>query len=181
MKKLIAVLVAAALPALGSLGTAAAQEPPPADPTVLLLQEVTELNTSMKEIADLLRQAVDRQQTALLLQRLQLKSRGVAPLEEGLRRARSEQEGVATSLAQLEQHLEFLEERRRDQEERQGLVAEDSDLKMEERQMTLELNLLEEKLSMLNQRIFDLENDLLNRQSEIRDWEDYLDDQLGLP
>jgi chromosome segregation ATPase len=181
MKKLIALLIAGALPALGSLGTAAAQEPPPADPSALLLQEVTELNASMREIADLLRQAVDRQQTALLLQRLQQKSRGMGPLEEALREARSEQENVATNLAQLEQHFEFVEERRREAEERQGLLAEDPNMEMQERQMTLERNLLEEKLASLNQRIFDLENDVLNRQSEIRDWEEFLDDRLGLP
>ena len=58
MKRLIALLAAVAWSALGALGTATAQEPPPADPTVLLLQEMTELNASMKEIADLLRQTV---------------------------------------------------------------------------------------------------------------------------
>jgi hypothetical protein len=181
MKKLMALLIAGALPALGSLGTAAAQEPPPADPTVLLLQEVSELNASMKEIADLLRQSVDRQQTALLLQRLQQKSRGMGPLEEALREARSEQENVATNRAPLEQHFVVVAEWRRVAAARQGLLAEDPNLEMQERQMTLERNLLEEKLATLNQRIFDLENDVLNRQSEIRDWEEFLDDRLGLP
>ena len=54
------------------------------------------------------------------------------------------------------------------------------DYRIESRQIELQLQVLAAKLQPLEQRIFDMESDLRGRQAEIHDWEDLLDDALGL-
>ena len=136
--------------------------------------ELTELNRSLQEIAAVLRELLDAQQIDHLMKRVQLQRDSLAPLEEELRRTRSSREGTAEQIQELTAHQTFLEE-----------VAQENpesieDYRIESRQIELQIKVLAAKLEPLEQRIFDMENDLRGRQAEIRDWEDLLDDALGL-
>ena len=172
------LLVGTAL-SLGSTLPEASQETEPTEPGALL-QEVSELNRSMKEIASLLRETLEHQQMNMLMKRLELKTRSLAPMEEELRRARSDHEGVSNNLKELQMHMQFVEEKI-EEEELTAVDPSESTWQMQQRQVDLQIEVLQERLKGVEEKMYEMENDLISRRNEILDWEDYLDEHLGLP
>jgi flagellar biosynthesis chaperone FliJ len=173
---LAAALTAAAAVAAPQAPADAPPSPSPADPAAGL----QEVNRTLREIAALLREYLERQQIDHLMKRIELQHRSLAPLEDELRRQRAERDGVASEMKALSAHQALMRERL-DEEEVQGAAAEQQDdWRMQVRQIEVRLALETEKVGALDQRIADLEADLAGRQAEIRAWEEMLDEAMGL-
>lgn len=175
MKRMIA---GSTLVLMLSAAGAAAQDRPPAE-EARLGPRVDELNDTLKKIVVLLEQQVRGQQTNQLMKRIELRRRSLEPLERELRGSRQALESMEADLKRVEAQQDYLDEEREKQLQA-GVAADDSQLKMERRMVDLQLEELLARKETLEQRIFELENDLAGRQAELRDWEEILDEELGL-
>lgn len=167
MSILRSALCAACLVLFIPAGTPRAQSPPTASDEVL-----TRLDSTLRELLELLKQHMDRQQVELMMKRVEMRSRTLEQQERELRDARSEKRGVTEELRFLEAMREQLEaspEKEDDPESRRTKVEHE-----------LRLRLIKERQWTIDQRILDLEQDLSDRSRILRMWEERIDDALGL-
>lgn len=167
-----------ALAAAAVLPPALAQEEPPA-PGRTLQQEMAEVNRTLREIVDLMRLSLERHELDVLIRRLELYSRSLAPREQELRRAQANKESVEQELERMEAFMAQLEEEMaRDAET--GLEAPDSGLERQRADFETHQKLLKDRRWNLEQRIIELENDLTDRRRQIEALEEVVDERLGL-
>lgn len=164
--------------AAGGAACPAAAEAEPARADALAAEAAT-MNRSMQEIARLLRELLDGHQVELLIRRLDLKQRGMAPMEQELRGARSERDNLSSELTGLGARVEELDSRI-GEESRGSADREQSPWRMMRSELEANVKRLRERLTMLDQRIIELENDLSSSRREILALEETVDARLGL-
>ncbi len=166
-----------------SLSTGLSPPPAPAQEPALeesgLQQEVARLNGIMKEIAGLLLQQVEGQETDLLLRRSELANRGLGPAKERLQEARAELNGLEDE----ERNLAMMQEMFEAQKAELRGVGESP----EEEQVGVQLEQIEERLEVVETRkrelrreMTELENGVQSREQDLRLLEELIDARLGL-
>jgi chromosome segregation ATPase len=172
-------LLAVASAAMLIAAVAATPEPPREQQAPDLAQGVSELNRSMKEIAALLRQQLEKQQTDLLMKRLEISERALSAREQDLRSAESEKSGVSEGLKEIQARLDQLDDES-DEASAGGLRRENPDVLRMRTELELQQKLLKDRLSAVDQRALDLENDVADLREEIRGWKELVDRALGV-
>lgn len=157
----------------------AAQTPPE---ETGLEREVRQLNATLGQLVELLRRQLESSNAAVLMQRVQLMTSGIAPLDQELRSARSEQQGRQSELDELELSAATFETQLERNVEDGDISAEHARGLREEQQLVYEQRKkqLEDRLWALQQRVIDLEQRLDDRRTEIETWEGEIDRVLGL-
>ncbi len=172
----LTVLVLAAVAAL----PATAQEEPLRDAG--LEHEVRALNATLGELVELLRRQLESSNAAVLMQRVQLMTSRIAPLEEELRGARADVDGFQSELDELELSATNFEAQL-EREIADGQISEERARSLREQQLPgLEQRReqIGERLWTARQRVIDLEQRLAARRAEIETWEGEIDRVLGL-
>jgi chromosome segregation ATPase len=173
------ILFAAALATLLSFAAPLHSQPEePAPPEQVSPQEeLRRLNATLREIADLLRQHLERQETDVFLRRLDLSYQRLAPLENELRSARSEKEGVAAEMENMAHMLAAAEEQI--EQESSVLEGDDGSQRMK-REIEARVEQLKRREWQLEQQIVELENRLARRLEDVQALEEWIDERLGL-
>lgn len=177
-----AALLALALTAVPAAAAAAPQPPAAAQALPTGLEaEVRALNTTLGELVGLLRRQLEGQYAGVLMQRVQLMTSRMAPLEEQLRGARSEQRGLSEDLDRMELIGEQVEAQYQ-AELAGGADPEQAEAGRERMRADLELRRkqIRDRLWQAEQRVIDLEQRLDRRRVEIETWEGEIDRYLGL-
>ena len=159
------------------MGTATAQEES-VQPTELG-SALQGLDATVQQIVQLLQQQVRLQQTSQLMQRVELQRRGLRPLADELRQMRNERRDLERSRKELVAQLDFFEEEMERQRDA-GHPENEQQHEMVQRRIKLDLEMMTEQTGDLDQRILDAEIDLHKLEGQIRDWEEVLDEELGL-
>ena len=155
-----------------------AAEPSPADEgSAGLIAEVAGLNRSLDQLVKLLRSGVAHQKIDVMLRRIELKERRMAPLEGRLRGTQDSILNLRSEVARFEQMKEHAEEELIDQEREgnEGAVNQSRYMIHE-----LEQALVSEgaKLEDLQLRVVQLENELADGRNEIAILDEMLDELL---
>ncbi len=177
-----AALLTLALTAVPAAAAAAPQPPAAAQALPTGLEaEVRALNTTLGELVGLLRRQLEGQYAGVLMQRVQLMTSRMAPLEEELRGARSEQRGLSEDLDRMELIGEQVEAQYQ-AELAGGADPEQAEAGRERMRADLELRRkqIRDRLWQAEQRVIDLEQRLDRRRVEIETWEGEIDRYLGL-
>ena len=164
------VLAAAGAPAVS-------EEPAAEDGSARLVKEMAALNQSMREAVALLKQHLEAQKMQLLMRRIEIRHDGLISIEEELRKTRDERLSVSEELDQLDLSLGSLDQRIEDE----AGLRQTNEWRMMKSEMEIRAKTLKDRLLGLDQKVIDLENDLSGRRAEIREWEDLIDEALGLP
>ena len=178
-----ALLLAAADPSLTQSGVPAAAalaaETVPEDRRQSVVRELAGLNRTLQQIQGVLERLLVQQELDLLMKRIDLKARRLAPLQSELRGIRGSIESTNGEMKrsgafkkQLQAELERYRELRRDTN---GSAEERSLQDVES-----EIDLIEERLETLQRRQIEVEDELAARRQEIQFLEDALDERLGL-
>ncbi|MBI3447667.1 MAG: hypothetical protein HY049_01915 [Acidobacteria bacterium] len=179
LDKRIRVLITAVAVATFSGALSSSAEPPQAERPQELAQGIRDLNRSIQEIASLLREQLKKQQTDLLMKRVDIKERALSARETELRGATAERNGLGDALKGIQARSEQLGEEI-GREERPGARKPDSESSRERAGLDLQEKLFKDKLAAAEQRVSELENDVARYRDEIRTWEELVDSQLGL-
>ena len=153
-------------------GPAATQ--PPAAAEVSLPDQIGQLNATMREILQLLKQQVEGQETSLLIKRVELTSQTVHAKRELLRKNRAELNRLEEEETSMVTMLEAIEQQ----------ASEDSENEAFQR---LHWTQMEQRLKSVKKRRQDLEGELAVLENEVRIadedleiLESILDERLGL-
>ena len=102
MKRLACILTAlAAAPAAIAANQAPMQPEPAVAAVAALQQELTGMRRSLDELVALVAATLDQQQMEVLMRRIELKQRGLQPLQTSLDRARRDREGMQEEVARV--------------------------------------------------------------------------------
>lgn len=169
MTKTLRLLLVAALAWGGAVPTLAQTAPSGAggDP-------LEEMSRSLREIADLLRELRDARQVDQMMSRIALQRESLGPAERQLQELRSQRDRASEELDHLAAEMRFLSEAAEEEPEDAESYG------IGKRQLEIQMEVLRDKLARLDQRVLDAEADLQARQARILDWEEILDDALGL-
>jgi chromosome segregation ATPase len=169
-KRLIAVAAVVCLPAL-----AVAQQPAGDSDTARILDRLTQIHGALERIADSLEGQLDGQRLDLMLKRLEVSERRVAPLEEQVRKAQAER----SLLQDREERAELQLSEMADRIAAGELELSDSEAEAAVAQMELDLEQFRSRISELDGQLAGLENELTRVREGIRDWQDYVDRELA--
>ncbi len=140
-----------------------------------LMNEVSGVNQSLKDLVVLLQQHLGDNETELIMKRIELKASQLAPLEDDLRQARSSLSSMETETAQMKMILEQVERRMEDHQA--GGTQEDHRMFEE---LTLQMKVIEDRRWSLEQKALDYEQDLKEGRERIEAWEELVDTRLNL-
>jgi len=173
----LVVAVVAAV-ALSTASIALPQEPAPPQATDLAVS-MAELNASMKQIASLLREHLDKQEADLLMKRMEFSSRALASQEQLLRSAVNDRDGLVQEMKELQLRLDQIQA---ESDRAPGAGARPSEDEFRRMSMEFELRqgLYKEQLAAAEQKVMELENDVMKYRDEIRIWQELVDARLGL-
>jgi len=174
----LAIVVVAAL-ALLMGGAAVSQQPAPPKAEPDLATTLTELNRSVKEIASLLRQHLEKQDADLLMKRMEISARHLAQQEQVLRSAVAERDSLTDAMRELQVRADQM---RAEMDEAPAVGAQNRNEEMERLKSEFELRqgLLKEKLAVADRKVMEMENDVAQFRDEIRAWQELVDARLGL-
>ncbi|MCP4659212.1 MAG: YbhB/YbcL family Raf kinase inhibitor-like protein [bacterium] len=178
-RRMSSAVLLAALCGAAFLSPALAQEEEATASETTLAQELTKLNQTMREITELMRTYIARQEVDMIMKRIELHRRYLTPLEEELRRAKSTQENVEEELERMSVIIAEMEEEL-ERDDSDGLDPADGRAQQAVDRMELHLKLQKDRRWTLEQRIIELENDLTGRRQEMEALEEIADEQLGL-
>ena len=173
-----AVLIILGIVVAASGSPSMAEEPEdPAARASNLFETVAGLDRSLNEIAQLLEHLVKNQRAELVLRRIDLGVRRLAPLEEELRRAerrvidsKSDIHRFETMIADLEDAIS--------EEILQGVDPVESGNRRQKEEVERELRVSTAELESLERRVQDLEIDLADGRREIEALDDVLKEVL---
>jgi chromosome segregation ATPase len=157
-----------------------AAEPAPDDAGLSV--ELRRLDATLGRLVQLLERQLESGNAAVLMQRVQLMTSRMAPLEQELRAARSEQEGHQGELEDLELAALSLESQM-ERETEEGQIEEEQARGLLEQQRQVfdaRKKQIEDRLWAAQQRVIGLEQRLDARRTEIETWEGEIDRALGL-
>jgi hypothetical protein len=172
--------LAAAIVLLAAAAAPRAQEKKAEDPSVALTREVAELKQAVREIASALRELLKRQEISILMSRIEMEARSIAPLERDVRNGASERDSLTGEIKMMEARLESLGSEKEEGQRTPGARPSPDDLRAKE-EMTLRLRALKERLGSVELKLAEMENDLAKRQQGIREWEELVDKRLEAP
>ncbi len=175
MKSLAYILtgLAVAVP-LAVAAQAPQQHAPGAAVGGALQQELSGMRRSLDELVALVAATLDQQQMSVLMRRIELKQRGLQPLQTSLDRARRDREAMQEEHRELTGMEDMF---------RRNLDPDDPDsqnMRMQLQQMTQRIENLMESMESLDLRIIELEDDLADEQNDILILVDMVDERLGL-
>jgi chromosome segregation ATPase len=170
VQRLIAVAVVVSLP-----GIAIAQQPASGSEAAQVLDQLTEINLTLKRIADSLEGQLDGQRLDLMLKRLEVSERRVAALQEQVQKGQASRSLLEDQKARAELQLSEMADRLAAGK----LELSDTEAETVVTQMELDLEQLSSRISELDRKIAGLENELTRAREEIRDWQDYVDRELA--
>ncbi len=178
-----ALLLAAADPSLTQSGVPAtaalAAETVPEDRRQSVVRELAGLNRTLQQIQGVLERLLVQQELDLLMKRIDLKARRLAPLQLELRGVRS---SIESTNEEMKRSGAFKKQLQADLERYQEL-GRDTDSFTKERSLQdveSEIDLIEERLETLQRRQIEVEDELAAHRQEIQFLEDALDERLGL-
>ncbi|NIM00432.1 MAG: hypothetical protein GTN89_06075 [Acidobacteria bacterium] len=176
MKNILIALVPVALiaalwfsPAIGQESTGAAPEE--------VVRELAGIQQALEELVDLLVTMRRNQDAELILRRIEMQERRLAPLDGRLDRNSREQQDAKSSIGNIKQWMSQTEERI-DEIEREGREEVPLQLYQELRMAQQQLAQEEARLERLQQRQIDLENTLADRRDDVEILEDLLRDLI---
>ena len=176
MKKTLIALISVALIVAIWVSPARGQETP-ADTPERVVRELAGIQGSLDDLVVLL-QAMRRNQDAdLILRRIEMHERRLAPLEGWLDRNGREQLDAKTSIGNLEEWKSQTEERIHEIE-REGREEVPIEMHQEVRMAEQQLSREQERFEGLQQKQIDLENALAERREEVEILEDLLRELL---
>ncbi len=174
MKKLSIALVPVALIAAVWVSPATGQDAPGTAPEQVA-RELAGIRDSLDELVALLVTMRRNQDADLILRRIEMHERRLAPLDGRLDRNSREQQDAKSSIGNIKQWMSQTEEQI-DKMEREGREEVPlqlyQELRMAEQQLTQE----EARLEGLQQRQIELENTLADRRDDVEILEDLLRD-----
>ena len=172
---LVLILVASAFPGV-------AQEPSRQEPLrdTGLEREVRSLNVTLARLVELLERQLESSSAAVLMQRVQLMTSRIAPLEVELRTARATYEGMQGELDELEISAGSFEALLEGELERGEITAEEARAALDRQMIDQRRRQIEDRLWSAQQTVIDLEQRLDKRRTEIETWEGEIDRALGL-
>jgi len=142
-------------------------------------QEMRAINRSLQEIVSLLKDQARRQQTDLLMKRMETYHRALAAQEQELRRATSDRNSLTQELRGITARIEQISAESDIEKPGESRLPKEA-MAQFRAEMDLQERLLKERLAVADQAILDLENDVARRRKEIAVWEEMVDTQLGL-
>ena len=165
-----AVLSLLCLSALGAATPATAEEN-------RLVDEVAGLRASVDELVTMLDRYMSYQRIELMLKRVDLKQRQLAPMERELRNQQDDVDSAKRELEDLEMYTAQVEHEIREELQRGGDVRESEARRIME-EIDSRRETLEERMADLERSVIELENDVASRKRELLDLEDILADML---
>jgi chromosome segregation ATPase len=139
-----------------------------------IARELATLNTTLKEIAQLLRQQVEVQDLDLLMKRLQLSEGQISDTEKRLSSARGELRSVEAEIGDLERRRQLPEEL-----EQAGSGMEPAQAEAIAAQAESELRVVRKRIGEITNEIADLEVRLSEQREEAKGWRSVLDRRLA--
>lgn len=174
MKKTMALVMALAAASLVT-SDLIAQEPAPAETT--LLEEATQLNRTLAQIASLLQKHVESQDSELLIKRIELSGRRLIPMKERLRKANTELADLESQEADI---VGMLEAQKEEMARDGGAAEADPYQVMSMEQMERRVEAIPGKTQELAREIMELENDVAVHEEDLKILEEVIDARLGL-
>jgi chromosome segregation ATPase len=165
--------------ALGAGATDAMGQQPGDAEIAAVAQELAALNRTMADIASLLRAQAERSEVELLLTRVELAQRAIAPREAQLETARSQLARLTQEDALLQAEYDRIDQRARSAGQ-PGSEVTDEQIQQERLQLDTHLKLRKDQIRSVQQRVIDLENELAGQQRALATWEEEIDRRLGL-
>ncbi len=165
-----AVLLCLCLSAVGLGPPVAAQED-------RMVEEVAGLRASVDELVTLLDRYMSYQKIELMLKRVDLKQRQLAPMERELRTHKDDLDSAVRELEDLEMYVAQVE-LEIEQELRSGGDIRDSEARRIMKEIAARRETLEERMADLERSVMELENGVASRKRELLDLEDVLADML---
>ncbi len=172
MKKTLIALVPLALIAVIWVSPATGQHAPDTAAERVAL-ELGDIRDSLDDLVRLLATMKRNQDADLMLRRIEMHERRLAPLEGRLDRNGREQQDVQTSIRNVEEWKSQTEERIH-QIEREGREEIPLELLQEVRMAEQQIALEQDRLDRLRQQQIDLENTLADRRDDVEILEDLL-------
>lgn len=169
----VGVLAVAAVLAAGS--------PPQAEPPTdqELVEEVRKLNGTLERMGILLEDFLDRQRVDMLMKRIEIKSRRLAPMEEELRQVRTRRESLQEEVKMIRMELERFEGDAEDPDNPDREASKELARQMRA-QLEPRAEMVQDSIGDLDLRIVEMETAILSRRDEIQAWEELVDKELGI-
>lgn len=153
---------------------AGAQEEPVDSQAADLHSQLERLNQNIERIAALLERSLQGQQLDLMIQRVEMGANRLAVAEQTLRSAQATRSDLDDEKLEIEARLGQMAE---------ALDSGTTDMPLEQieqytRELDLQLKLLKERLRDADRKIIELENEVMRQRDHMRDWQDYIDEEL---
>ena len=142
-----------------------------------LVAEVAGLRASVDELVGLLDRYVGYQKIELMLKRVDLKQRQLAPLEHELRNQKDDLDASNRELKDLEMYASQME-REIEEELQRGGGLHESEVRSLMKEVATRREDLDKRVADLERSVMGLENDVASRKRELLDLEDILADML---
>ena len=177
MKKTLIALIPFALIAAIWVSPATGQDAPPGDTPERVVRELAGIQKSLDDLVALLSTMHRNQDAVLILRRIEMHERRLAPLEGRLERNGREQLEVKTSIDNIKEWKSQMEEQIRETE-REG--REEVPLQMHQELRMAEQQTIQQqaRYDRLQQQQIELENTLADRRDEVEILEDLLRELL---
>ncbi len=152
---------------------------PEVEAEAALRAELAALTRSVARIAALLEEHLKRQQADLLMQRIQLASRGLTDLEQRVSRAKEERDSLERERRLMNDEIARLEIAE-GEDPPAGIPQTEEDRKALRMNLDREVRRITEGLAGVEGLLAVLESELAVRLEELEAWEELVDKALGL-
>ncbi len=168
----LVLLLTLALPLL--LGVAARGQEELDTSQATLHSQLERLNDNIERIAMLLERSLQGQQLDLLIQRVEMGASRLAVAEQNLRSAQATRATLDNEKSEIEARLTQMAS----ELDRGTLDMTLEEIEQYTRELDLHLQLLKDRLRDADREIIELENEVMRQRGHIRDWQDYIDEEL---
>lgn len=155
-------------------GVAARGQEAPSDSPADLYSQLERLNDNIERIATLLERSLQGQQLELLIQRVDMGASRLAIAEKNLRQAQATRSSIDEEKTEIEARLSMMA----DEIDSGSLSMTVEEMEQYTRELDLHLKLLKDRLRQADREISELENEVMRQRGNIRDWQDYIDEEL---
>lgn len=145
------------------------------DLDIRLIEELAGIQETLDRVVTLLERQSMQRDHELLLRRVELGDRRVAPLEDAVQRARERRDSILTEQREIEAQLERIAD-----------LVDSGELDLEVDTLDAQMQFLDQQLETLEVRLIaahnnliELENELTRRRADVEIWQDRLDSLLS--
>lgn len=146
----------------------------PVDPEDSLHAHLERLNHNIERIATLLERSLEGQHLELLIQRVEMGASRLAVAEQNLHSAQTTRSSINNERAEIEARMVQIA----DGLDRGSLEMTAEEAEQYTGELDLHLRLLRDRLRDADREIIELENEVMRQRGNIRDWQDYIDEEL---